>query len=1087
MNKNIVEQTLYSIDNIDRLTDLAAISIYNTSHEALDKYDIMQEHATQEYVQEEFIQESVLAGVLIGAGIIGVAVSAFFIIRKIINSGAKGDKSKSKDTTTAAGIDLTKPEEAKKFLAEKQKEIDKWADGTTASLAKSLDPEAAKSIHERVSKFSDLLTSIIEKEDPEGIKQAAEALMQFKNDAQLPQLTTDQPHTIEKNTKLEDLVNMDCVETLAKAYTELEKKIADVEKKISAKTKKEGSEESATAVDAEGQKAIKEICNVFQKGVNDTIVSERGYFELIAKAIAGAKAPAPQPTAPPTAAENKTDIEPKPADGSTEAKDNGNPTAAPADNGSGSSAHVQAHTTKNLQGQMNKSMEKTLNDPNADINFTPPTTGLDAKELNDNMQMPGISSTAVRDKEQLKLSPEEEPKLDEAINSIEPYLRVNMRASDDDIKEFLMKKGYTPTVAIRAVDEYRTRQNLVNRDAEAKAKSMPSLNPDGTSSDDGDEASAANKIAQYINHAPMRNNLQKHLGQSGYSLDSNQLNMFLGYMASRDVKQMFTDFISKGASDNAIKTYYQIFNAIATQIGLTPGERAAIGLNFSVDEFLNSNSDLDQFKFDSIDKVVKANEGAKSEAEIKAILKQQGYTDEDIKKYYDQIKAGGPNPTDIDTDEDKSKLKPNPDPSSLTAKVDAIESDDAELNKICAMVYPKSAVTNPENTRTKVKDMLETIAVYFDEGNQDGVIDEIIKGAVTKCNTDGTQNKKAFVNAYADLYKRYTACAKALGVTLPAAKPEKIDNDERINSYFTKGVDATNAEYDAKEAPTPEPPTEEVKGFDHDYSADNPAPTATHSVPQEILDAHPSADINAVNKNYDAIMNAIDKLNDPKYDPKFDPNPDPEGLMQRINSVPSYSDDTKAAIFDAIKQAHPEINVPTSTSEPTPTPVTEPTEEPQQLKAAFNMPANNAQEALRQRNEAKAQAELNRYASLAAAAKTEVTPQILEGLALEVIDKAKAADRGEDVKGNTANIKSRLKNIYNNIAGPLPFRLGASKEKKDALALARTYLHDRMAAEGVDKYFVEMEEPEITYQNLIMECDIAIAREEKLKLITEQK
>jgi hypothetical protein len=383
--------------------------------------------------------------------------------------------------------------------------------------------------------------------------------------------------------------------------------------------------------------------------------------------------------------------------------------------------------------------------------------------------------------------------------------------------------------------------------------------------------------------------------------------------------------------------------------------------------------------------------------------------------------------------------------------------------------------------------MLETIAVYFDDGNQDGVIDEIIKGAVTKCNTDGTQNKKAFVNAYADLYKRYTACAKVLGVTLPAAKPEKIDNDERINSYFTKGVDATNAEYDAKEAPTPEPPTEEVKGFDHDYSADNPAPTATHSVPQEILDAHPSADINAVNKNYDAIMNAIDKLNDPKYDPKFDPNPDPEGLMQRINSVPSYSDDTKAAIFDAIKQAHPEINVPTSASEPAPASPVEPTEEPQQLKAAFNMPANNAQEALRQRNEAKAQAELNRYASLAAAAKTDVTPQVLEGLALEVIDKAKAADRGEDVKGNTANIKSRLKNIYNNIAGPLPFRLGASKEKKDALALARTYLHDRMAAEGVDKYFVEMEEPEITYQNLIMECDIAIAREEKLKLITEQK
>ena len=40
MNNNVVEKTLKSIDNIDRLSDLAAISIYNTSHEAIDKFDV---------------------------------------------------------------------------------------------------------------------------------------------------------------------------------------------------------------------------------------------------------------------------------------------------------------------------------------------------------------------------------------------------------------------------------------------------------------------------------------------------------------------------------------------------------------------------------------------------------------------------------------------------------------------------------------------------------------------------------------------------------------------------------------------------------------------------------------------------------------------------------------------------------------------------------------------------------------------------------------------------------------------------------------------------------------------------------------
>jgi len=114
MNNNVVEKTLKSIDNIDRLSDLAAISIYNTSHEAIDKFDVMQEHATPEYVEGEFVQESLLTGVLIGAGIIGVAISAFLIIKKIIESKAKGDPNAA--SNTVAGVNLLNPEEINKLF-----------------------------------------------------------------------------------------------------------------------------------------------------------------------------------------------------------------------------------------------------------------------------------------------------------------------------------------------------------------------------------------------------------------------------------------------------------------------------------------------------------------------------------------------------------------------------------------------------------------------------------------------------------------------------------------------------------------------------------------------------------------------------------------------------------------------------------------------------------------------------------------------------------------------------------------------------------------------------------------------------------
>ena len=342
MNKNVVEKTLQSIDNIDRLTDLAAISIYNTSYEALDKYDIMQEHATPEYVNEEFIQESVLAGVLIGAGIIGVAVSAFFIIKKIIDSGVKGDKSKkdSKDGPSVAGIDLTNPEEAKKFLAAKMEAIKKWTEGSKVNIDEMYDIEAAKKINENINAFSEAMTKVIDAKDADEIQKAATALDAL--DPALPSLIKKEDHEITKDTNILELVNLECVTTLAEAYKNLEKRIADVEKQMKSKVKKDGAAEETEAVDAELQKKVKEKCNAFTKNIEKVVKDERAWLAKLEAAINNVQqAPAPAKEAPAT------------AETETAAAENKDTEATTAQTGSGNGS-PESSTKENLDEQMKK-------------------------------------------------------------------------------------------------------------------------------------------------------------------------------------------------------------------------------------------------------------------------------------------------------------------------------------------------------------------------------------------------------------------------------------------------------------------------------------------------------------------------------------------------------------------------------------------------------------------------------------------------------------------------------------------------------------------------------------------------------------
>lgn len=186
MNSHIVEKTMHSIKNIDRLTDLAAIDVYNTTHDTINKYEIMKEHATEEYTNESFYQESVLAGVLIGAGVLGVAVSAFFIIKKIIDSKSKVTTKNSNGSTSVA-VDLSDPKSTEKFIAKLKERASKLKADTKVTTSQSIDPKAAEEeinlLEVVVESFQNIIDS---KDDTAKIK---EILKGLKTDTNFDELT----------------------------------------------------------------------------------------------------------------------------------------------------------------------------------------------------------------------------------------------------------------------------------------------------------------------------------------------------------------------------------------------------------------------------------------------------------------------------------------------------------------------------------------------------------------------------------------------------------------------------------------------------------------------------------------------------------------------------------------------------------------------------------------------------------------------------------------------------------------------------------------------------------------------------------
>lgn len=268
MNSHIVEKTVGSIKNVDRLTDLAAIEVYHTTHDTINKYEIMKEHATEEYTNESFYQESVLAGVLIGAGILGVAISAFFIIKKIIDTKAAGDSSvKSPDgKMIAEQVDLRDPKSVAKYIEAIKARLKEVDDSVGITLNKSFNAEGLEKISGAFDNVIDKLQEIIDnKQDAEAIKKIIDELPDgnFSIDGAF----SNAPKEINA-TQYVDSLGIDSVAKFAQTLGNIKKKIDEVEKSVN-KNGKDGN--TGPEVSADYMKKLKDFSTNLGKSLDALI------------------------------------------------------------------------------------------------------------------------------------------------------------------------------------------------------------------------------------------------------------------------------------------------------------------------------------------------------------------------------------------------------------------------------------------------------------------------------------------------------------------------------------------------------------------------------------------------------------------------------------------------------------------------------------------------------------------------------------------------------------------------------------------------------------------------------------------------
>lgn len=301
-------------------------------------------------------------------------------------------------------------------------------------------------------------------------------------------------------------------------------------------------------------------------------------------------------------------------------------------------------------------------------------------------------------------------------------------------------------------------------------------------------------------------------------------------------------------------------------------------------------------------------------------------------------------------------------------------------------------------------------------------------------------------------------------------------------------------------------------GFDYDYAQNENKSNSvkTFTVPENIVNANPDANMDVVNREYSSLMQLIDK------------GEDISSTVRSINNLGVYTPATKKAIFEAIKESHPEIDDPIinsntpSNAEPKTSESAESSknaedevintadtipEESESKEPSYDFTDNSSPDVRRAANE-----EFNKAKRLYDSGK-HVLPLLVRDRktgALSGIDTYLNAAVNKCLEGNIDGANNELINIYRLIQEKY------NKHKKDLytgkfgttstlnkmikeLDVVHDYIKAFFNVKGGDftKALMSPNSPaEIAFDNLyrgyVIEYETLSIREEKLKLIMEQ-
>lgn len=370
MNSNAINKALESINAIDTLTNEAVIDMFHTTNDTINKYDIMKEHATPDYTDAIFYQESVLAGVLIGAGVLGVAVSAFFIIKKILDNDKAKKSSDSSDGKAANDLAVSDPKSVETFIKRIQDAIKKGPADLSIKSYRGISSERSDEFATAFAAYIAALDEIIDAGENVTDEIIAKCNQAGQRCADIAKNLFTAPSS-DSILATEALENFKNIEKISEKFAEFDnqmKKIKDLENKIKEKSKNT----EANNTDETKIKSINQTTNNISQAISSILATTEQIGGAIETSIENAqeeltKKKKSEDSSKEDSSEDKAS-ENNAGAGATENKagtDGSKPQAQPT---AGASGNDNAGVTSSTSGNPGEQIERTQQASEANAN-----------------------------------------------------------------------------------------------------------------------------------------------------------------------------------------------------------------------------------------------------------------------------------------------------------------------------------------------------------------------------------------------------------------------------------------------------------------------------------------------------------------------------------------------------------------------------------------------------------------------------------------------------------------------------------------------------------------------------------------------